>query len=460
MEVFETDWLASRPVFYNEVTGKASYNIIDVIDYHTFEFHPEGLYHYLNLGYSILEQTPIKHVKFLRHSSKLTIQEHGKFTLESFADPVDSWSEKITQEKDVLELIQATVQAWEHSVQGDIVIPTSGGYDSRILNLFIQDKSRIRSFTYGISRRQEESYEAVYAKKLANILGTQWELIPLGEYHCYMDEWDKYYGISTHTHGMYHMEFYNKIKPRFIDNTPLLSGIIGDVWAGSVKIPGIFSFHDFHKMGYSHGVRVPPEVMLLKPDMEIANQFYQDNKEKLQSPIFRVIQTMRFKLILLSYLIAVPERIGFAPWSPFLDPEIALSMLTIVPERRNKRIWQKEFFKREGLNIEDMKLSVNKTNMLDLFTMWNQPLRPLSVHLLREVIEPQFVEWVNKNICISDKKWLWLTILYDKKIKWFTNCLRIPERTLEAYSAYLVLKPIENQIKKRDAIVKGTLLSL
>ena len=34
MEIkFETDWLASKPVFYNEITKKVSYNINDVIDF-------------------------------------------------------------------------------------------------------------------------------------------------------------------------------------------------------------------------------------------------------------------------------------------------------------------------------------------------------------------------------------------------------------------------------------------
>ena len=62
--VFKTDWLASNPIFYNEKLGKVSLNINDVIDFRNLEFHPEEFNNYLDFGYSILEQTPIKNVKF------------------------------------------------------------------------------------------------------------------------------------------------------------------------------------------------------------------------------------------------------------------------------------------------------------------------------------------------------------------------------------------------------------
>jgi hypothetical protein len=53
--LFETDWLASQPVFYNERTGKASHNINDVIDYTNLEFDREGFNNYVDFGYSVLE---------------------------------------------------------------------------------------------------------------------------------------------------------------------------------------------------------------------------------------------------------------------------------------------------------------------------------------------------------------------------------------------------------------------
>ena len=68
MKHYETDWLNTKPVFYNEKTKKVSYNINDVIDYANLEFDPEGLGNYLDFGYSVLGHTPVKGVKFLRWS--------------------------------------------------------------------------------------------------------------------------------------------------------------------------------------------------------------------------------------------------------------------------------------------------------------------------------------------------------------------------------------------------------
>ena len=137
--LFETDWLASQPVFYNEKTGQASHNINDVIDYASLELHAEGFNNYLDFGYSVLEQTPVKHVKFLRHSSRLWRDEQGRLSVEYLHDPVEQWLDYRLSEEDVIDLIRERVREWEHSVEGEIVIPTSGGYDSRLLNWCIED---------------------------------------------------------------------------------------------------------------------------------------------------------------------------------------------------------------------------------------------------------------------------------------------------------------------------------
>lgn len=60
--LFKTDWLASKSVFYNKKTKKISYNINDVIDWINFSIDQEGLYLYVLFGYSILGKTPIKNV--------------------------------------------------------------------------------------------------------------------------------------------------------------------------------------------------------------------------------------------------------------------------------------------------------------------------------------------------------------------------------------------------------------
>lgn len=83
----QTDWLGSKPVFYNEKTKKISYDIEEVIDYSNLEFHTEGLRNYLKFGYSVWEQTPIKHVKFLRYASEIRKNEDGELEIKRLSDP-------------------------------------------------------------------------------------------------------------------------------------------------------------------------------------------------------------------------------------------------------------------------------------------------------------------------------------------------------------------------------------
>ena len=448
-EIFETDWLASRPVFYNDLMGKASHNINDVIDVNNFEFHPEGFNNYLDFGYSVFGQTPIKHVKFLRHSSRLTVNDDGRPEVEHFDDPVENWVGKTSHEDDVFHLLYSSVRNWEKSVEGEIVLPTSGGYDSRLLSLLVEDKSRICSFTYGLSKNQAESSEVVYAKRVCEILGIRWKQIFLGNFHEYFDDWDKLFGVSTHAHGMYHFEFYTKMLPEVEGNNPFLSGIIGDAWSGNVKILNINSPGDLVHLGYTHGLQADSTMSIFQSKRPILEKYYIDNREKLQSPVFCLVESMRLKIILLSYLISVPMYFGFKPWSPFLQPAIALSMLSMPLERRKNRLWQKEFFQKHKLDVENMGLKVEKRNVLDLQGLRRIPVQPLDVGILREVVQPTYVEWINRNVRQSLPQSILSKMLQIRKVGGALRRLGFKKETLRAYNAYLVLKPIETLIRKR-----------
>jgi len=453
--LFETDWLASRPVFYNERTGKVSHNINDVINYENVEFDPEGFNNYLDFGYSVFEQTPIKHVKFLRHSARLWRDDDGQLVVEYLEDPVEKWLDFRLSESDVIDLIRDKVRRWEHSCSGEIIIPTSGGYDTRLLNLLIEDKSRVRSFTYGISRDQSKSFEVVYAQRLSQVLGTKWEQIPLGDFHLYFDEWDRLYGVSTHAHGMYHIEFYRKIPPKVSGGNPLLSGIIGDVWAGSWTFPDIESASDLVKLSRSYGMCADSSKSRLVSDHSRREAYFLSQKERMKDPRLRMIEAVRLKIILLSYLIIIPEHFGFKPWSPFLDIEAAMAMLNLPQERRHSRVWQREFFQRHGLDFENSELVVDRTNTLDLDALRRRPVRPLSIELLNEVVEPEYVEWINRSLLSRLSPWTERALHKLLRVRKVGGALRrmgFAERKssqLDAYNAYLVLLPIERLLRRR-----------
>jgi hypothetical protein len=449
---FETDWLASRPVFYNESTGKAGYDINELIEVEAFEFDPEGFNNYLDCGFSVLEQTPLKGVKFLRHSSRLTLHDDGRLEVQYLDDPVNEWLDKRSHEDDVFHLLYSAVREWENSVDGEIILPTSGGYDSRLLNLLVTERERVRSFTYGISENQAESSEVVHARKISELLGTRWEQIPLGDYHLYFDEWDKLYGVSTHAHGLYHIEFYRKILPKVRGGNPFLSGIIGDAWAGSVNIAPLQTHADVPRLGYSHGLRADPAMSLMRSEPVAFERYYLANKERLASDLFRVVEAMRFKLVLLSYLFKVPASFGFKPWSPFLIPEIALSMLTLSPERRHKRLWQREFFQQHGLALESMNLRASNQNRLNQQAQRRIRLKPLDAALLSDVVEESYVGWINRHVGQQGAVWdlVW-SVPRIPKVGGALRRLGIEEQRERAYFAYLTLKPIETLLKRRAA---------
>lgn len=446
----KTDWLASTPIFYNEKTKRVSENINDVIDWKNLEFDGEGLNNYLDIGYSVFGQTPVKHIKFLLPNQELVVDKN-KLIVRDLVDPVEKHLGKKTKESDVIEVIQSKVRAWEKKTKGDIVVPTSGGYDSRLLNIFIKDKSRIKSFSYGVSDDQSKSFEVIYAKELSNKLGTRWQQIELGEYHKYFDEWDDLYGISTHAHGMYHIEFYKKILKVIDRPQAFLSGVIGDGWSGNVKIGEIKSSVDVFKLGYSHGMHSSSQFCLLNSDKKLLRDYYERNKEKLINDRWRIVESMRMKMTLLSYLVKLPKSFGFDTYSPFLDVEVATAMLNLPDERRLNRVWQSDYLKKVGCYFENQNIKVDRHNTLNLQAMEKVPLKPLDTKILSEVIDGKYIEEINRRVMVAEK-----LPTYRGWQKWF-DVLKVPvniytlgSKTAMAYNAYLTLKPIEQLLKRRN----------
>ncbi len=451
VRVFETDWLGSQPVFYNERTARVSHNINDVIDFANLQFHPEGFNNYLRFGYAVFQQTPIRHVKFLPPATRLSFEPNGRLALTPLADGLPDRLARSSAERDVLALLEAAVHKWEHQTSGEIIIPTSGGYDSRLLNLLIRDRRRIRSYTFGLSPRPEQSHEVVYARALAERLGTQWRHIPLGDFHRCFDQWDKLFGVSTHAHGMYQVEFYRRIAERHPRGLPLLSGIIGDAWAGGVEVPPTRRPEDVTQLGWTHGMHADPRMSLLHSDDALAAEYFERQRERLADARFRVIEAMRFKMVLLTYLLRAPAQLGFRPWSPFLEPDIALAMLTLPAERRSQRRWQQELFARHRLDFEAQPLRVDRRNTLNQQALRRIPPPPLDERLLREVIRPEYIQWINHTLRQYTAAWdLFWGLVRRRRLGLPLRRRGLRDRRLEAYYAYLTLRPIENALRRRN----------
>jgi len=460
-KIFQTDWLASSPVFYNEKTSRASKNINDVIDWDDIRIHPEGFNNYLEFGYSVFGQTPLENIKFLPHSTRLTISDDGGMKIEKLPDAAEKFIDAETSEEEVLSLISKAVNDWERNVSGEIIIPTSGGLDSRLLNCLVKDKSKIRSFTYGTSANQSLSFETVNAGLLAERLGTKWQRIELENFFDYLGEWDKLFGPSVHAHGMYQMEFYDKIRRLTGNGSAVLSGIIGDAWAGSVNIGPIDSPADLKALGYSHGMNADASASLLESTNGLKEEYFKINAGKLKNEKWRVIEAMRFKITLLSYLFRVPEHYGFKPWSPFLECEIALKMLALPEASKKNRYWQRSYFDRTGVNFEK-NIFKDRKNVLNLEMLRKSDLASIDKKVFAGLIKEEYVGWVNSTIANARKNlrrknfFSWpLSLLYFlPKIHILIANSGIDPYTLKneenwALCAYQTLKPLENVLFKR-----------
>lgn len=450
--IFETDWLASIPYFYNSKTGLSSKKINEIIPRNKeLDIHKEGLYNYVEYGFSVFGQTPLKDIKFMKPSSRLIRLNNGELFEEKLPDPIEKFLNYKLKENDLIELIQDRVQKWESQIPNysKIILPLSGGFDSRLLLYCLKDKSRVNSYSYGLSKNQEKSIEIVHSKKLAEIYNLNWRQISIGNFHNYTQDWYDEFGISTHLHGMYHFEFYDKIRKALKGNHPFLSGIFGDVFAGNVKQQKIKSPDDLIKLGYVHGLSGDPTMLKFNCSKNLRDKFWEENKNSLNDERFQIISTIRLKIMLISYLIKVPSLFNFDAWSPYLDIDIAMAMLNLPAERRLNRKWQIDFFKKKNLYLESKNPNSDKKNFLNYMGTLNQPLIPLDKKLLSVLVDEDYLEWINKNISLN------------KLNKFKANLVKIPKlggilrkvgvrSFFNAYSAYLTLKPIEMFLKDRN----------
>jgi hypothetical protein len=446
---FEADWLGTEPCFYHERTGAVSNRIHDVIDYRALEIDPDGLRDYLDFGYCALGHTPVRHVRLLPPCTRLVKTTDGRLEEQSLPDPIDDWRGRQTSVTEVIERIRTAIQQWEAAQSGDIVLPLSGGYDSRLLAALVATPARLRGFTYGVSRDQEASREVRRARRVAEQLGFRWERVPLGDFHDRIPAWESRFGISTHAHGMYHLEFFEAVARR-TSGRSLLSGAVGDPWAGSIPPQPARTPDDLPELGLSRGLNAASVPTRLRTDGRYREAFWQRKRERLQEPTFQVVETFRLKMTLLSYLLTVPRELGFRPWSPFLESDIAGAMLALPAAERRHRAWQRTFFASRGLDV-DRTAGGSAENNLDLFALQQHPPKPLDLALLRELFREADLERINRLALSAPRRIRAMSFAQGFPVgQRVARLLRLPNPHQSAYSAYLTLKPLEFLLHRRN----------
>jgi len=459
---FETDWLASRPVFYNLRTRRCSRRIDEVIDLTDLEFDPEGLNDYLDFGFSVFGRTPVRDVRMLRFSSRLYSGPDG-LRVEELDDPAYPWLERSTRVNEVVDLADALVNEAAAEVPGEIVVPTSGGFDSRFIDVLLHDRPRVRAFTYGVSGDQARSAEAVKAAELCRRLGLSWELIPLGDFHRYFDEWDELFGVSAHAHGMYHIEFYRQIVAKVSRGSLLLTGASGEWFSGDdpeVRVVETLRGPEDLLEVFRYGRMCADSRQSWFRSEQLGLQQLLAEQPRIRTEMLpRVVTVVRLRTTLLSYLQTVPESLGLVPRAPFLDIRLAMRMLTLPAELRHERRWEREYFASQGVDLEAAALPGDYRNVLNSTAMRRRPLRPLDVGLLCEIVRPEYVRWVNRTVGPLGLPHEAVTRLawqpgFRRAVKQLRR-MGVTDRRAEAYGAYLTLRPLESLLRRRDAARGG-----
>ena len=452
--IIENDWLWSIPVFYNKQHRIISTLSLKTIYGKNYEYDYNAISNYFKAWYCLYGNTLIKWINFLRFYSKITLKGKEFNVLEKIDDCLDilnnnKW--KIVSE-DILNKIKNYVNSIINE-QKNIVIPTSWWFDSRLLNNMVDDKKKIKSFSYWISKDPYKSFETVYAKKLSEKLKTDFKVIELNEYYDekYLKSFFKLFWISTHLHWMYHIEFYKKIFSSIDKKESLvLSGIVWDVWAWKVEIWPIKSTDDIKELYYSHGLCIEENIISKNTDNKYCEEFFNKYYDQLENEEMRIIYLIRTKLILLSYLMIIPEYLWVITETPFLNKEVSLDILSLPSEERKWRNWQKKYFKSEWIYFEETNIKTDISNSLDQITL-SETKNELTLKNIPKFIDQKFIEKTNINLkdrSIENKLFNTLKSIFWEKltvylkfwlnkffwIRWLFN------KNLDSLYNYLILK--------------------
>jgi len=449
----ENDWLGSLPVFYNDTEMIVSTLVNKTIVPGRLAWDAAGLNDFLDCGFSVLERTPVKGVRFLRHFSRIILDRAG-LRVEYKPEPFNIKDKKPSDPALVLGNIKDYVQAAESRVAGGIIIPTSGGFDSRLLNSLIKEKGRIRSFTYGLSDDQDQSDEVVKARELSKIMGSKWSRVELGDFHKFSEAWWRLFGPAVHLHGMYQIEFYDQISRQLAaGDSALLSGLIGDAWSGKFSLGPIVSADEVCQLALSHGLNSSSRASRLKDADRAKADFLLQSRAMLEDERGRVIMSMRFKLMLLNYLMAVPDYFGWPSFTPFLNLDLVSQMLNLPEAAKQDRQWQINHFAAQGIDLESKNLDFDRHNSLNFQALKKSPLDPIDAGLLTELADEKYLERLNKQYGRLLKRRqdsdIWESLARNRYIAKLLSLIGYRKPAImKAYYEILVIKTLEYAIKK------------
>lgn len=190
---------------------------------------------FLSLGYSTGERTLFKHIRLLPPASIATIRRGGELTIRRYwdysfhndEDPVRTAKE---YEKGFYSYLSEALKR-QIETANRILIPVSGGYDSRILSglLSKQEKEKVIALSYG----HEDAFDVMYGRKIARKCGFKHYSVPIKTDYLkeFADDFVWMLEGTVNCLNAHMLTTFGIMEKENIDS--VMTGFFGDILAGS-----------------------------------------------------------------------------------------------------------------------------------------------------------------------------------------------------------------------------------
>jgi asparagine synthase (glutamine-hydrolysing) len=379
----EVDLVRSYPIFFCVKDDKlylsnTTNNLINLLSKENLTISETARISFLHSGYTTGDSTLFKEIMQVTPGMKISFDRSGKqlssekrFSYEHNYEENNSGLDDL---KDQLgnTLISVFKRMMENVGDRQVVLPLSGGKDSRLIALILKELSvkNILCFTYG----DLDSKEAKISKQVAEQLGFDWEFIPYS-----VDNWNSLYKSPERDH-LFNYCFNSNTLPHIQDwpaikelksrskiepDAYIVPGHSADLPAGSfsIKYPKVYEMAYDKKLAakslqsvlYSLNNPSEKEKSELVHMIELElNSNYCDLSDAFDSFF---IQEKISKFIVNS--MRTYEFYGFNWWLPFWDPEFwdfwRKVPKSVVLDQRLYKSYLSDLEKKNNLSVDDTK---------------------------------------------------------------------------------------------------------
>jgi hypothetical protein len=360
-----SDWLGSFPCYYDEVSKEVASHW-GMLDLRSRECDPIGSYTLKKYSFVPTSRT-LKYGVRRMLSNEMLVWRPNYVACSRKALGLNY--DASLQTKDVVERVAARLKT-DGVDESGVIIPLSGGYDSRFLASIIKEKfgSAFKSFTYSLLGSDGDCFESEVSKVVAKKLGSPWRSFDLTGYARYENTIIDWSGGFSHVNGDYYEMFAEQVQKDLekseYQKALVVSGIVGDLWCGKVNGG---RYLNAGSVLYSHGISTygwmidAREWKVSEQAEEELDKFF---KNRITSNETFLLELVRAKIALLSFLCYSFERRGIRCSAPFLDKHVVEAVLSLDPKLRLNRKWQNEYFTNLGISDAHLPRTLLKINRL------------------------------------------------------------------------------------------------